>query len=325
MRSPLSLFLLLLLLPAQRLLALSPQDRTLAMRDLQEGRADDALHLLRPATAPGTKDDDAQELLCRLSLQLEQWDAAVDACQQAVALQPGNSNHHLWYGRALGEKADRVSFITAFGLGKRVRAEFETAVALDPRNAAALSDLGEFYTEAPAIVGGGKDKAQSVASKLDAVDRARAEELRGRIADAEHQPADAEQHFRSAILQAQQPAAYWMVLASFFRKQNDLARMQDAILSGIAADKTRGTPLVDAAHLLLRAERDSPATTRLLREYLASPAKSEEEPAFRVHLLLSTLLAKQGEADAAAREEQAASTIASIYHPAKRAATNTGR
>ena len=78
-----------------------------------------------------------------------------------------------------------------------MKAEFETAVALDPRNAEALSDLGEYYTEAPAIVGGGKDKAAAVASKLDDVDRARAEELRGRIAASNKDTAAAEQHFRA--------------------------------------------------------------------------------------------------------------------------------
>src|SRR6202012_1134922 len=97
-----------------------------------------------------------------------------------VALDDNNSNNHLWYGRALGEKADRSSFVKAYGLAKRVKAEFETAVALDPNNAEALSDLGEYYTEAPAIVGGGKDKAAAVASKLDDVDpRPRAGDPRG--------------------------------------------------------------------------------------------------------------------------------------------------
>src|SRR6185437_14637884 len=102
---------------------------------------------------------------------------AVASCAKAVALDRDSSDNHLWYGRALGEKADRASFIKAYGLAKRVKAEFETAVSLDPRNAQALSDLGDYYREAPAIVGGGKDKAEAVAGKLDTVDRARAEEL----------------------------------------------------------------------------------------------------------------------------------------------------
>lgn len=295
------------------------------MHDLQHGLADDALHVLAPATAPGVSDAEAQLLLCRLSLQLERWDAAVEACRHAVALEPGSSSAHMWYGRALGEKADRVSFITAYGLGKRVRMEFETAVALDSRNAEALADLGEYYTEAPAIVGGGKDKAAMVAARLDAVDRARAEELRGRIAESDHDTAAALQHFQGAIAAAPEPANYWMALASFYRRQNDIDHMQEAIRSGLAVDKTKGTPVVDAAHLLTRAGRDPQTAVRLLKDYLASPAKSEEEPAFRVHLFLAGLLQQQGDPVGAAGEVEAASTIASVYHPAKRAATNTGR
>jgi tetratricopeptide (TPR) repeat protein len=319
-----ALLLLVALLISCNATALTPEGRIGIIHDLQQGRADDAFQLLEPVTAAGNQDAEAEQLLCRLALQLERWDEAVAACEKAVALD-GSSNNHLWYGRALGEKADRVSFIKAYGLAKRVKAEFETAVALDPRNAEALSALGEYYTEAPGIVGGGKDKAAMVADKLDAVDRARAEELRGRIAASHKDMAAAEQHFREAIAAAHRPANYWMVLGSFYQKQNDLARMQDAIHSGLEADGGRGEPLVDAAHLLTRAGQDPQTAIRLLREYLASPDKSEEEPAFRVHLLLANLLSKQGDTAGAAREIQASTAIASVYHPTKHVATNTGR
>jgi tetratricopeptide (TPR) repeat protein len=295
------------------------------LRDLQQGRADDALQLLEPATAEGSRDAEAQQLRCRLFLELERWDNAIAACEKAVALDASNSNNHLWYGRALGEKADRVSFIKAYGLAKRVKSELEMATALDPRNAEALSDLGQYYTEAPGIVGGGKDKASAVAGKLDVVDHARAEELRGRIAASNKDTPAAEQHFREAIAAAQHPATYWMVLGSLYQKQNDVPRMQEAIRSGLEADGGRGEPLVDAAHLLTRAGQDPQTAIRLLREYLASPDKSEDEPAFRVHLLLAALLSKQGDTAGAAREIQAATAIASVYHPTKQVATNTGR
>lgn len=294
------------------------------IHDLQQGRADHAFELLQPATAAGN-DAEAQQLLCRLALQLERWNEAVAACEKAVALDDNSSNNHLWYGRALGEKANRVSFIKAYGLAKRVKAEFETAVALDPHNAEALSDLGEYYTEAPAIVGGGKDKAAAVASKLDDVDRARAEELRGRIAASNKDTAAAEQHFHEAITASPRPASYWMVLGSFYQRQKDLGRMQEAIHAGLESDGARGEPLVDAAHLLTRTNQDPQTAIRLLREYLASPEKSEDEPAFRVRLFLANLLNKQGDAAGAAREIQAASDIASVYHPTKQVATNTGR
>jgi tetratricopeptide (TPR) repeat protein len=304
---------------------LTSVSRTEILRDLQQGHPDHALELLQPATAHESADAEAQQLLCRVALQLEQWNDAVAACGRAVALDASDSNNHLWFGRALGERADRVSFLKAYGLGKRVKTEFETAVTLDPRNAEALSDLGEYYTEAPAIVGGGKDKAAAIADKLDAVDRARAEELRGRIAASNKDSAAAEQHFRDAIAAASRPANYWMVLGSFYQRHNDLSRMQEAIHAGLEAQGGRGTALVDAAHLLTRAGQDPQSAVRLLREYLGSPDKSEDEPAFRVHLLLASLLTQQGDATGAAREIQAATTIASVYHPTKTTATNTGR
>jgi tetratricopeptide (TPR) repeat protein len=320
------LLLIASLVPLQAsALALSTEGRTDVLHDLQQGRADAAIHLLEPATAADSRDAEAEQLLCRLALQLEQWDNAIAACQKAVAIDGNSSNNHLWYGRALGEKADRVSFIKAYGLAKHVKAEFEIAAALDPRNAEALSALGEYYTEAPGIVGGGKDKAAAVADKLDDVDRARAEELRGRIAASNKETAAAEQHFRGAITASHRPASYWMVLGSFYQKQNDLTRMQEAIHSGLEADGGHGEPLVDAAHLLTRAGQDPQSAIRLLREYLASPEKSEDEPAFRVHLLLAGLLNKQGDTAGAAREIQAATAIASVYHPTKQVATNTGR
>jgi tetratricopeptide (TPR) repeat protein len=318
------LLLIVLWIPLQ-MTALTPASRTDVIYDLQQGHADHALELLQPATMASSNDAEAQQLLCRLALQLERWNDAVDACRKAVALEPDNSNNHLWYGRALGEKANRVSFLKAYGLAKKVKAEFESAVALDPRNAEALSDLGEYYTEAPAIVGGGKDKAAAISSKLDDVDRARAEELRGRIAASNKDTAAAEQHFRGAIAASPRAASYWMVLASLYEKQNDLLHMQEAIRSGLDANGGRGEPLVDAAQLLTRSGQDPQTVIRLLREYLASPDKSEDEPAFRVHLLLAGLLNKQGDTEGAAREIQAAAAIASVYHPTKQVATNTGR
>ena len=137
--------------------------------------------------------------------------------------------------------------------------------------------------------------------------------------------AAAEQHFREAIAAAPRSANYWMVLASFYQKQNDLDRMQEAIHSGLEANGAHGEPLVDAAHLLTRSGQDPQTAIRLLRQYLASPDKSEGEPAFRVQLLLANLLKQQGDAAGAAQEIQAASSIASVYHPTKQIATNAGR
>jgi hypothetical protein len=130
--------------------------------DLAVGKADDAISRLSATLAADPADAEAHNLLCRVYYQEERWDDAIHECETAVRLMPTDSGYHLWLGRAYGEKADSIHSIKAYGLAKKVRDEFERAVQLDGENVDALSDLGDFYTAAPGIVGGGKKKAQGV-------------------------------------------------------------------------------------------------------------------------------------------------------------------
>jgi tetratricopeptide (TPR) repeat protein len=305
--------------------AMTSQQRSAAVENLRLGQADAAIRLLESSLRAVPADAEAHQLLCRAYFQEERWDDAIEECSQSVALSPGDSNSHLWLGRAEGERADRVMFVTAYRLGRKVHAEFETAVQLNPSNLEALSDLGEFYVEAPPVVGGGVTKAQALAVRLQSLDSARAYELRGRIAVQEKDPSRAETYFRVAISASSHPASYWMVLASFYRKAEKWDKMQQAILSGIAADREHGVATVDAAHLLMRAGRDPQMSIRLMQSYLASPNQSESEPAFRVRNDLAVLLAAQGDSAGAQQQLAAAAALASGYHPAEAIKTHTGR
>src|SRR4051794_11141134 len=94
---------------------------------LQAGQADRALALLKTLPPPENNSGDAHNLRCRVLFTLEQFEAAMIECEQAVALDPQNSSYHLWLGRAMGEVADRANFVTAYKLAKRARSEFELA------------------------------------------------------------------------------------------------------------------------------------------------------------------------------------------------------
>ena len=85
--------------------------------------------------------------------QEEDWDRAISDCEAAVKLAQGDSNFHLWLGRAYGQKAAHASIVSGYPLARKVHAEFEQAVQLDPKNAEALADLGEFDVMAPSVVG----------------------------------------------------------------------------------------------------------------------------------------------------------------------------
>jgi tetratricopeptide (TPR) repeat protein len=282
---------------------------------LQAGEADRALDLLGsiPTSA------ETHNLRCRVYFMEEKWDDAANECNSAVRMNPQNSNNHLWLGRALGEKADATPFYSAFGLAKRARAEFELAASLDPRNGEALTDLGEFYTSAPAVVGGGNDKAQALVSQLEKVDPARAHVLLGRIAESRKDWSTAEHEYRLATATSEHPAFAWMTLASFLRKRERWDDMQAAVESGYRAaqhDHHAGVALYNGASILVRGKRNLPLAAKMLEEYIADYPKSEEAPAFAAHTRLARLRAQLGDKNAAWEERTAALKLAHDYRPA---------
>jgi tetratricopeptide (TPR) repeat protein len=287
---------------------------------LQAGRADAAMTILNGLPAPDGNSATAHNLRCRVLFALEQWNDAAVECQQAVTLDGQNAMYHLWLARSLGEKADGAPFWQAYGLAKRARMEFEQAVKLDPRNAEALADLGEFYNEAPGVVGGGTDKAQGVAARLDRIDPARAHELRAGIAEQNRDFVTAEREMRAAIAESPHPAFQWMRLASFYRKYKKWTAMESAVESGRAAaerDRHAGVALFNGASVLIEARRNPALAVRMLHDYLASPTQTEEGPTFVAHVWLARLAKQQGDTAAADRERDAALAEASTYKPAR--------
>jgi tetratricopeptide (TPR) repeat protein len=291
-----------------------------ARLDLVAGRADDAISLLNSSLSADPANAEAHNLLCRVYYQEERWDDAIRECETAVRLTPMDSGYHLWLGRAYGEKADSIHSLKAYGLAKKVRAEFERAVHLDNGNVDALSDLGEFYAAAPEIVGGGKNKARRVADALEQYDRALAYQLKGRLAEKDKNYTLAETEFKTAVEVSRQPADAWMTLASFYARQRQWDQMLQALHAGIdvdgKAERPYGAALVDGATILSHSNREPQLAIQLLRLYLASPNQSSDWPAFQVHVQLSRLLEQQGDQAGARQQMAAAAALAREYRPA---------
>lgn len=307
-----------LILPAIAAAADSPSDL------LAAGRVDDAIITINGKLNNAPNDAASHNLLCRAYFAVSNWDRAISACERAVSLQPNSSEYHLWLGRTYGEKADSSSFLTAAGLAKKVRNEFERAVQLDPSNVPARVDLAEFYLEAPGIVGGGQDKARAQADLVAKLNPAKAHWIQGRLAEKNKDLPAAEREYRAAIDASRGGANAWLNLALFYRKTGRLDEMQEALKKAADAPLDQPEVLVDAASTLLRANRDLPFATQLVRRYLASTTV-EQAPPFKAHYILGTILEKQGDREGAAREYQSALMLAKDFGRAREALNRMNR
>lgn len=296
-------------------------DRTLganapAYHALMDGRVEDAASMLRATLAANPADATAHQLLCRASYAQDQADDSIHHCELATSAQNvpdiQASDNYLWLGRAYGMKARHAGPFGGFSLARKVQECFARAVELNPASVAALSDLGEYDVAAPFIVGGGDDKAQALAARMMPRFPAAAHRLLARLADANNDLPTAEAEFKRAVA-VQGAAEAWIDLAQFYQTRSRPDDALAAIKSGLAADHTHGPVLVDAATILTKANRAPALAEGCLRDYLASHAKSDAAPAFKVHLQLGRLLAARGDSTEATRELQAAAALAPAF------------
>lgn len=290
---------------------------------LESGHADDALRLLHNEVQEHPDNAAAYNQLCRVYFQLEMWDTALHMAEKSTSLEPGNSVYHQWLGRAAGRKAENSNPFTAFGLARKVKTEFERAVALDGNNFSARADLVEYYLEAPAFLGGDKNKARQQAEAVAGRDPALADYIFARVEEKQGS-GRAEQQYQKAIAGGNDAARYWVELAYFYRRSGRLQEMESAINQSLAAPGHEGMPEYDAAFLLLRTGRNFPQAVQMLRDYLDNHT-SEEGPAFRAHYLLGELLEKRGDREHAAQEFRSALALASQFRPARDALARISR
>ncbi|HQR67055.1 MAG TPA: hypothetical protein PLB02_06650, partial [Thermoanaerobaculia bacterium] len=124
---------------------------------------------------------------------------------------------------AYGEKARRASVLSAYGPARKARTAWEKAVALDPDNVAARSDLVEYHVRAPGIVGGDRAEAKRQADEILKRNPARGHLAWGTIFEAEKDDAGAETEFRLAAETAGADAGDrvrgWWRLARLYERQ----------------------------------------------------------------------------------------------------------
>jgi len=236
---------------------------------------DQSLQVLQAAPA---KDGAVYALMGRNYYMLGDHKRATDALEHAVAADPSNAEYCLWLARAYGRRAETSSPFTAPGQAFKARQYFEKSVALDPHNVEALSDLFEYYLEAPGFLGGGMDKAHAMVPRIAAISPAEGYWAESRIAEKRKEYGDAEAQLRRAIDAAPQKIGKLIELARFLAGQG---RIQEADQSLARAEALApGTPrlMYARADLYIHTGRNRDQARQLLQRYLACKLTPDDPP-----------------------------------------------
>ncbi len=290
-----------------------------AERALLLGRVDEAASILHERIAANPADGAAHLLLCRALYAQELPNPAVKECEAALANGlAGSSQAQDWMGRAYGRKADNAGLFEGLKLAGKVKTAFETAVELDPGNGSAANDLSEYYVGAPAIVGGGLDKATALADRVAARLPQPSHRIRALVAEKKKDYTTAEREFRAAVSVAGHADA-WTDLGDFYSRRGQNDQAVAALHKALEVDTAKDASLVDVASVLYTMHREPQMAEHALREYLTSNAKTDAAPAFRAHHQLGQWLSAGGDRVAARKEYAAALALASNYAPARKA------
>jgi tetratricopeptide (TPR) repeat protein len=137
--------------------------------------------------------------LGRVHFEQKRYGEAVDQLEAAVALDDSDVDNWLWLGRALGEHVHEVLFFRKLPMAKHIHQVFLRAVELDPDSVEGQTALARFYSEAPAIAGGDRDKSLYHAGELIRLDPVAGHKLLSSIYVRFHEPEAAVRELRLAI------------------------------------------------------------------------------------------------------------------------------
>ena len=224
---------------------------------------------LKVLSAISEKNAAVYELMGRDYYMLADYKKATEALEKAEAADPANAEIALWLGRAFGRRAETSSPFTAPGYANRARQHFEKSVQLNPTNTEALSDLFDYYMDAPGFLGGGLDKAQALIPKIAAVDLGEGHSAEARLAEKRKEFGSAEEHLREAIDASPERIGRLLDLAKFLAKQGRFTEADQNIARAEKMAPNSPRVIYAKAEVYVQNGRNLELAKKLLKRYMS--------------------------------------------------------
>jgi tetratricopeptide (TPR) repeat protein len=312
---------------------------------IESGRFKQARAILEPRVKADPSDAEAAALLARTRAAFGDLEAALPLAEAAVKLEPRVADYHWQLAAIVGEMAEHAGVFRQMGLARRFRAEAEAAIALDPAQVDAREGMMQYYLEAPALLGGDRNKANAMVEEI-----ARLDPVRGLLARVDFlrqtkSPDDVEPLLRQAVEAARTPrekiaainalvSAYlalrppkldaaepqaralaaldptgpsgYTALAIVYATGGRLDDLDAALTAAERAVPDNANAFFQAGRVLLARGGDMARAERCFRKYLTVEPEAGQPTLARAHWRLALVLEKEGRRrEAIAELEQA--------------------
>ena len=135
----------------------------------------------------------------RFKQNLGNHNEALQLAEAAVKANSKKAAYHLQLASVLSEETNHAKFFRKISLAKRIRAELETALKLEPANPNCLFGMMMYYEQSPAMLGGSKEKAHQFANQIGKIDRSKGYLAQAQLARIEKKNGDLEDLYLKAF------------------------------------------------------------------------------------------------------------------------------
>ncbi len=233
------------------------------------------------------QDVDTLQLIGQCYFMQGEYKQAGEAFEKALALAPRSSELHRLLGNVYGRRAETGSMLTAPGNAKKARQYFEQAVELDPYNREAASNLFEYYLEAPSFLGGGIEKAQTLAKRIATLDMPAGHHALAQLEGKQKRYDAAEQQLRSTVALAPRQVGPLIDLAKFLSDRGRVKESDEKFEEAAHMAPNSPEVMFARAETYIQQKRNLADARQLLQRYLASPLTPDDPPREDARTLLS--------------------------------------
>ncbi|HVF71605.1 MAG TPA: tetratricopeptide repeat protein [Chthoniobacterales bacterium] len=244
----------------------------------------------------------AQELMRR-----EQFAAAVPLLEKCVAADPASSKFHQWLGRAIGLQAAQKGITSGALSIRKVKAELEKAIELDPLNLEARQDLAIMYRAVPGFLGGSNAKAAEQVAFIRRHDPAFASQIEGDFL-ATDKKFDAALSAYNESARLNQRAMIHVRISLVYQHKQEWDKAFAALERALALDANHPLALYQVGRTAALSGQQLDRGEECLRAYIAMPAREDlENPSLAAaHFRLGNIREKKGDVANARAEYETA-------------------